>query len=84
MKKNSSLHKLNNLKQKTAKGLAITVVVEFALTYGFASWAIDSGNLLIYFITALLLVDLIQNLVKLIKVLLNGKHQSKPAQRTKK
>lgn len=84
MKKNSSLHKLNDWKQQTAQGLIVSAVIELALAYGFASWAIDSGSLLIYFAAAIFLIGAIRNFVKLIKVILNGTNQTKPARRAKK
>jgi hypothetical protein len=50
---------------KTRIGLLVFAVVELAAAYGFASWSIDSGNLLDYLFTLLFLVGGIRNLVKL-------------------
>lgn len=35
---------------------AVTALLSFVLAYGAASWAIDSGRLLVYFATGLLLI----------------------------
>lgn len=79
-----SLEKLNDWKQHTWKGLLLTTVVELALTYGFASWSIDSGSLVLYAVTLLFLIGAIRNLVKLIKVLINGQPKTSGSRRTKK
>jgi hypothetical protein len=58
---------------KTRIGHLAFAIVELAAAYGFASWAIDSGNLLDYLFTFLFLVGGIQNLIKLtIKVVRHG------------
>jgi hypothetical protein len=51
---------------QTKLGLLVFALVECALTYGFASLAIDRGNLLCYMLTLVFLVGALQNLVKLI------------------
>jgi hypothetical protein len=51
---------------KTRTGLAVFAVVELAITYGFASLAIDRGNPLWYLLTLIFLVGTLQNLFKLI------------------
>jgi hypothetical protein len=45
-------------------GLAAFAVIELALSYGFASWAIDSGRLLAWFLAIVLFVGGVQNLIK--------------------
>jgi hypothetical protein len=61
---------------KTRTGLFGFALVEFLLAYGVASWAIDSGNLLLYGLTVLLIFGAIQNLVKLIGSFFHGKRQT--------
>lgn len=51
---------------KTILGYTLFMVVELALTYAFASLAIDTGNLLWYALTLLFLVGSLQNIVQLI------------------
>ncbi|MEK7599481.1 MAG: hypothetical protein AAB462_00385 [Patescibacteria group bacterium] len=59
---------------KTKLGLAVFAVVELAITYGFASLAIDRGNPLWYLLTLIFLVGTLQNLFKLIgSFISNGK-----------
>ncbi len=45
---------------------AIAAVIGFALAYGAASWSIDSGNLLVYLLTLVLLVFAIKHSVQII------------------
>ena len=61
---------------KTRMGLLVFALVELLLAYGAASWAIDSGNLLLYIATIILLIDGIQNLAKLVIALLHGNRQT--------
>lgn len=58
---------------KTRAGLLTFALVELLLSYGAASWAIDSGNLILYTLTLILLFGAIQNFVKLIRRLAHGK-----------
>lgn len=51
---------------KTAVGYAVFGLVELGLAYGFALWAIDAGNVWLYFITVVLFAGSLQDLVKLI------------------
>jgi hypothetical protein len=51
---------------KTKAGLLLFGLVELAAAYGAASWAIDSGNLLLYAATVVLLIGGVMNLAKLI------------------
>lgn len=59
---------------KTKLGYLTFAVVELAITYGFASLAIDRGNPLWYLLTLIFLVGTLQNLFKLIgSFISNGK-----------
>jgi len=51
---------------KTKSGLLVFFLVELLIAYGFASLAIDRGNLWYYLLTLVFLVDSLQNLFKLI------------------
>jgi hypothetical protein len=59
---------------KTSRGYLIFGVIELALAYLFISWAIDSGSLLDWFLTIILLAGFVQNLVRLVRKLAQGKH----------
>jgi len=48
---------------KTRLGHLVFGLVELLMAYGFASWAIDTGNLLWWIITAFLLLGVVQNFV---------------------
>jgi hypothetical protein len=61
---------------KTRTGLLIFALVELLLAYGAASWAIDSGNLLLYLATIVLLIGGLQNLIKLGMTFFHGKRQT--------
>ena len=50
----------------TKIGLITYIVLEIGLAYVFASWAIDKGNPLDWFLTVVLLIGAIHNIVKLI------------------
>lgn len=52
---------------KTRPGLLAFALVELAAGYGFASLAIDHGNLLYYILAILLLFGFLQNLFLLIR-----------------
>jgi hypothetical protein len=59
---------------KSKVGLLIFGLAELALAYVFASWAIDTGSLLDWFLAIVLLVGGLQNIVRLIwKVLPHGR-----------
>lgn len=58
---------------KTRYGLLVFGLVELVVAYGFASWAIDSANLLDYLFAFLFTIGGIQNLVKLFRSLVDGK-----------
>lgn len=51
---------------KTKTGLAVFGLLEAGLAYVFASWAIDSGSLIDWFLAIVLAVGTLQNLVKFI------------------
>jgi hypothetical protein len=59
------MKKLHNWHQ-TKLGLLVFGLVELAITYGFASLAIDRGNLLWYLLALIFLIGALQNLFKLI------------------
>lgn len=50
---------------KTRLGLLVFALVELLIAYGFASLAIDRGNLLWYLLALIFLIGTLQNLVKL-------------------
>ncbi len=62
------LHKWHNLKL----GLLIFGGVELLVAYGFASLAIDRGNLWWYLLALIFLIGTLQNLFKLIEKLFHG------------
>ncbi|MBC7708048.1 hypothetical protein H7Y63_02390 [Polaromonas sp.] len=53
---------------KTKIGLLVFAVLELAICYGFASLAIDSGNLWWYLLTLVFLVGFLQNAFKFLKL----------------
>ena len=57
---------------KTRAGLAVFALAELLLAYGAASWAIDSGNLLLYVATIVLVVGVLQNTFRLIGTYKHG------------
>lgn len=67
-----TLHKWHQAKL----GLLFFAIVELAVTYGFASLAIDRGNLWWYILALIFLIGSLQNFVKLIGALANGKHKT--------
>jgi hypothetical protein len=69
------MNKLHNFHQ-TRLGLLVFAVVELAITYGFASLAINDGNLVIYLLTLIFLVGFLQNFFKLIGTFFHGKRQT--------
>jgi len=58
---------------KTNLGLFVFALVELAIAYGFVSLAIDQGNLWYYLLTLIFLVGALQNTIKLIGSLFDGK-----------
>lgn len=64
-------HKLKIWRQ-TSAGLLAFCLIELAITYGFASLAIDRGNFLWYLLAMVFLIGALQNLVKLIGSLYHG------------
>lgn len=53
-------------KRQTRVGLAVSIAVEAALAYIIGSLAIDSGSLIDYVLTALLILLLVQDMVAFI------------------
>lgn len=51
---------------KTKVGLLLFGLIELGVAYGFASLAIDRGNLWYYLLTLIFLIGATQNLVRLI------------------
>lgn len=63
---------------KTKPGLLVFALLELAITYGFASLAIDRGNPFYYLLALIFLVGSLQNLLKLIGKLFHvGRKTSK-------
>ena len=50
---------------QTVYGYAVFGMVELGAAYGFGLWAIDNGNVWLYFITVVLFAGAIQDFVKL-------------------
>lgn len=50
----------------TWQGYLSLAAIELGLAYGAVSWAIDSGNVLLYLVTVILLCGGIVNLVKMV------------------
>lgn len=61
-----------NRGRKMRLGLLIRALIELGLAYGAVSWAIDSGNLLLYLATIILLYGTLYNFIKLTTVLIHG------------
>lgn len=61
---------------KTKPGLLLFGLIELAIAYGFASLAIDRGNLWWYLLTLVFLVGALQNFTKLIGAMVNGRRQT--------
>jgi hypothetical protein len=55
---------------QTKQGLLVFGLAELALGYVFVSWAIDSGSLIDWFLTIVLVVGALQNFYQLTKKLL--------------
>lgn len=60
-----------NTWHKTKPGLFVFAVVELALCYQAASVAIDRGNLLFYAVTLSFLFGFLQNVFKLLQLVMN-------------
>lgn len=58
---------------QTKPGLLVFALVELALAYGFASLAIDRGNLWWYLFALIFLIGSLQNLFKLIGKFIHAK-----------
>lgn len=58
---------------KTRVGLLVFALVELSIAYGFASLAIDRGDLWWYLLTLIFLVGALQNLYKLIGGFMHAK-----------
>ena len=56
---------------KTKSGLLVFCLVELLIAYGFASLAIDRGNLWYYLLTLIFLVGSLQNFFNLIRKLID-------------
>lgn len=52
---------------KTRLGYGFFGLAELAITYGFASWAINSGSLWLYALTLIFLFGGLRNLVRIFK-----------------
>jgi len=72
MRKIDLMQRINQWHQ-TRVGLVVISIIEAGLLYLFASLAIDSGSLLDYTISFLLLVAIIQNGVLLVYRMLKGR-----------
>lgn len=57
----------------TKLGLLVFAVVELAVAYGFASLAIDRGNLWWYLLTLVFTIGSLQNIVRLFGKFVHGK-----------
>ena len=57
---------------KAKPGYLVFGLVELAITYGFASLAIDRGNLWWYLLTIIFLIGTLQNFVQLIGAFVHG------------
>lgn len=69
----SIFDRLNKWHQ-TKTGLLVFGLVELMGAYVFASWAIDTGSLIDWFLAFILLIGAAQNLIRLImKLVSNGK-----------
>jgi hypothetical protein len=60
------MEKIHNWHQ-TKTGLAVFALLELVGAYVFASWSINSGNLLDYLFTLLFLIGALQNFVKFVR-----------------
>jgi len=63
----------------TKLGLLIFSIAELVVAYGFASLAIDRGNLWYYLLALIFLFGALQNLFKLIGKVLHGNRKARRA-----
>jgi hypothetical protein len=61
---------------KTKIGLLVFAVVELGLAYGFASLAIDRGDLWYYLLALIFLIGTLQNFFKLIGAFIRGQRKA--------
>ena len=66
---------------RTKAGFLVFALIELGLSYGLASLAVNSGALWQYLLALILLIGCLQNLAKLIKSIIHGKHKSAEAWR---
>lgn len=57
---------------RTKLGLVVFALIELAVSYGLASWAIDSGSLWLYAAALIFIVGVLQNFVRLIGKFVHG------------
>jgi hypothetical protein len=70
------IHTLDRWHQ-TKTGLAVFVVLELAIAYGFASLAIDQGHVWWYLLTIIFLIGSLQNVIRLIGKAVYGNKAAK-------
>ena len=58
---------------KTTLGYAVFGLIELGAAYGFGLWAIDNGNVWLYFITIIFFGGGVQDIAKLVGRALNDK-----------
>lgn len=73
------IDKLKQLHSSSKNFVMFIVIAELFLIYSFAGLAIDRGNLWWYLITIYLLVSLIKDLFRLIRMTFNGHKTAKTA-----
>ena len=54
---------------KSGRGQVVGGVVYLALAYGLVSWAIDSGNIVLYILAIVFLALAVKNFVLFVKIL---------------
>ena len=54
---------------KSGRGQVVEGVVYLALAYGLVSWAIDSGNIVLYILAIVFLALAVKNFVLFVKIL---------------
>jgi hypothetical protein len=59
---------------KTRFGLLLAILAELAIAYGFASLAIDRGNLWWYLLTIIFFIAALKNFFRLIGTFIHGEH----------
>lgn len=60
-----NLQKLDTF-HKTRLGYLVFGLIELAMAYGFANWALDTGSLVWWIVTAFLLLGVVQNFVRVL------------------